>query len=155
MREVYVDLFNVSGLGDVDFWSGNKSANNEVLLGGRLAFVRRFGLGFGLCGSGDWNLEVNVLVVEVVGVMVHSMELLFTWVSTDRDRTSNVTGGGTSGEFSTGMGSGVVGRSVVGRGVLRGVFGGNLASSFFASNRRGFVGARRRRTGRRGGRRRV
>jgi hypothetical protein len=100
LGEVNVYLLNVSWVGDVDAWGGGGGVSGEVFRGsGRLGVVRRgFGLGFSLDLR---NLDVNVLHVEVVRVVVDSVELLLTWVSADWERTSGRLGGSVGGVGGT------------------------------------------------------
>jgi len=78
--EVYVDLFDVSWLVNVDLWLSDA---NKLLFGSRLGVVRRFGF-----DRGFRDLDTNVfhVTVEVVRVMVDGVELLVTWVGTERQR---------------------------------------------------------------------
>jgi hypothetical protein len=83
--EVYVDLFDVSWLRNVEVSGLNLwlRTADKLLFGSRLGVVRRLGFDFGF-----WDLDTNVfhVTVEFVRVVVDGVELLVTWVGTERQR---------------------------------------------------------------------
>jgi hypothetical protein len=146
--EVYVDLFDVSGLGNVNLWLSNET-NELLVIRSGLSLVRGFGLDFSLdFGFRDLDTNVSRGTVKVVGVVVDGVELLVLRMSTNwQSSTSSKSCSGTSSESGSAVG-GVV-AVVVG---LVGMLGCYFRSSFFSSSGRGFVRARGRRTGGGGGR---